>query len=316
MTRALAFVVAAFSLAGAADVQQTASRPADGTVLSEAPCEFTPYDQASPFTQRYYSREDYSSASASTAVDCLRIRYSSNGLSVVGFVVKPRKARQTRHPVIVYNRGGFRDIGKLESWNLVDFHGFASQGFVVLASQYRGSDGGDGKDEVGGADLNDVMALSRLAARLPYADSGNLFLYGLSRGGMMSFLALRRGFPARAVAVVGALFDVEAMARRSPQVAEAAMRDNPDYATQGVALLRDRSVTNWPEKIGVPVLIIHGEKDQEVPFTDAEAFAAKLKQLGKRYDLVVYPGDVHQAATHRRDRDARILAWFRQFTRR
>jgi dipeptidyl aminopeptidase/acylaminoacyl peptidase len=43
------------------------------------------------------------------------------------------------------------------------------------------------------------MALMPLARRLPYADADNVFLYGLSRGGMMSFLALKQGFPAKAI---------------------------------------------------------------------------------------------------------------------
>lgn len=156
------------------------------------------------------------------------------------------------------------------------------------------------------------MALSRLAARLPYADPTNLFLYGLSRGGMMSFLALQRGFPAKAAAVVGAVFDVEAFAQRAPKVVESALRSVPDYPSRGVALLRERSVMNWPEQVSVPLLIIHGAKDEEVPAVEALTFATKLAQLGKRYQLIVYADDIHEAANNRRDRDMRIVTWFTQ----
>jgi dipeptidyl aminopeptidase/acylaminoacyl peptidase len=276
---------------------------------------FTPYEQTSAFTRRYYPRQEYEATSRSTAVDCLRIRYVSDGLSVVGFIVKPQGSGDTRYPVIVYNRGGFRDIGKIDTWNLLDFYGFASRGFVVLASQYRGTDGGEGRDEVGGADVADVMALSRVAASLPYADASNLFLYGLSRGGMMSFLALKRGFPAKAVAVVGAVFDVEAFEYRAPKVVASALALSPDYASKGVALLRERSVMNWPEQVRAPLLIIHGTHDEEVPATEALTFATKLAQLGKRYQLMVYADDIHEAANNRQDRDARIAAWFKQHAR-
>jgi dipeptidyl aminopeptidase/acylaminoacyl peptidase len=234
----------------------------------------------------------------------------SDGLSVVAFIVKPREISKTRYPVIVYNRGGFRDIGKIDAWNLLDFYGFASRGFVVLASQYRGNDGGEGRDEVGGADVGDVMSLVRVASELPYADPSNLFLYGLSRGGMMTFLALKRGFPAKAAAVVGAVFDIEAFAQRAPKVVESAMRFTPDYPTKGMFLLRERSAMNWPEDISAPLLIVHGADDQEVPATEALKFAAKLAQLGKRYEMIVYADDVHEAANNRHDRDARIAAWF------
>jgi dipeptidyl aminopeptidase/acylaminoacyl peptidase len=239
------------------------------------PCVFPPYDQTSAFTRRYYPQQEYEATSRRTTVDCLRIRYISDGLSVVGFIVKPRSAGgDTRYPVIVYNRGGFRDIGKIDTWNLLDFYGFASQGFVVLASQYRGSDGGEGRDEVGGADVADVLVLSRVAASLPDADSSNMFLYGLSRGGMMSFLSLKRGFPAKAVAVVGAVFDVEAFQERAPKVVASALALSPD-ASKGVAVLRERSVMNWPDQVSAPLLIIHGAKDEEVPASLSTLLSAR-----------------------------------------
>ena len=308
----LSLALIAVLLAGTAWPQTPAPRPPDGAMLSETPCQFISYAQASGFTRRHYPQDEYEAAVRSTTVECRRIRYASGGLSVVGFIVRPRGPATVRYPVIVYNRGGFRDIGMIDAWNLVDFYGFASQGFVVLASQYRGNDGGEGRDEVGGADVGDVMALPRLAASLPYADPSNLFLYGLSRGGMMSFLALKQGFPARAVAVVGAVFDVEAFRQRAPGMVESALGAD---AAADTALLRDRSVTNWPERLAAPLLVIHGAGDREVPATEAMTFATRLADLGKPYELVVYAGDVHEAAINRKDRDARILGWFRKHAR-
>jgi len=312
MIRFAAAVVTGIALSVPTTASQSPSQPADGTVVSQTACGFAAYDETSAFTRRYYSREEYTAASKSTSVDCLRIHYISAGLRVVGYIVKPRDSQGTRHPVIVYNRGGFRDMGKIDAWNLLDFYGFAAQGFVVLASQYRGNDGGDGVDEVGGADLDDVMALSRTASNLSYADTTNLFLYGLSRGGLMSFLALKRGFPARAAAVVGAVFDVEAFAERAPKMVASAMAGNREYSAKGAALLRERSAMNWPEQITVPLLIIHGASDKQVPAIEAMKFATKLADLGRRYAMIVYADDVHEVAINRQDRDAKIGAWFKQ----
>ena len=91
-----------------------------------------------------------------------------------------------------------------------------------------------------------------------------------------------------------------------------AMGGSDDFARDAAAALRARSVMTWPEQIGVPLLIIHGANDQEVPAVDAMAFATRLAELRKRYQLIVYADDVHEAAVNRRDRDARIVAWFRQ----
>jgi dipeptidyl aminopeptidase/acylaminoacyl peptidase len=191
-------------------------------------------------------------------------------------------ATSRTRPALPLNHRGRWNVYHTKMGIIIDFYGFASQGFVVLASQYRGNDGGEGRDEVGGADVADVMALMQLARRLPYADADNVFLYGLSRGGMMSFLALKQGFPAKATAVVGALFDLEAMNRRAPEMVKKAMVGNDDFARDAAAVLRARSVMNWPEQIGVPLLIIHGANDQEVPAVDAMAFATRLAELRKR----------------------------------
>ncbi len=159
------------------------------------------------------------------------------------------------------------------------------------------------------------MALTRVAEGLDYVDPTNLFLYGLSRGGMMSFLALKQGFPARAVAVVGSVFDVEAFSQRAPKVAASALAVSPENLSQVAAIMRERSVMNWPDRVTAPLLIIHGGNDKEVPALEALTFASKLAQLGKRYQLIVYADDIHEAANNRRDRDASIVAWFKQHVR-
>jgi dienelactone hydrolase len=82
-------------------------------------------------------------------------------------------------------------------------------------------------------------------------------------------------------------------------VVDSALRLNPDYAAKGVALLRERSVMNWPEQVSAPVLIIHGAADQEVPAVEAMAFATKLAQRAKPYELIVYAGDTRRPITGR-----------------
>jgi dipeptidyl aminopeptidase/acylaminoacyl peptidase len=52
-----------------------------------------------------------------------------------------------------------------------------------------------------------------------------------------------------------------------------------------------------------------------VPVSQALAFAAKLSSLRKEYELIVYAKEIHEALNNRRDRDARIVAWFRRYMR-
>jgi dipeptidyl aminopeptidase/acylaminoacyl peptidase len=54
--------------------------------------------------------------------------------------------------------------------------------------------------------VDDVTNLVTIAAGLPHADPKNTFFYGLSRGGMMTFLALRRSAGLNAA---GAVYDLQ-----------------------------------------------------------------------------------------------------------
>ncbi len=317
--RALAGVllaaVVAFVTAGA---HGRAQAPTTAAIVAQSPCPFTTFDEQTSFTKRFYSKAEYDRAKTNTSIECLKIQYLSDGLKVVGFLVRPRGGESKRYPVIIYNRGGVQDIGKIDTPNILDFYELAANGFVVLASQYRGNDGGEGVEEVGGADVVDVVTLVSLASSLPYSDPKNIFFYGVSRGGMMTFLALARGVPVNAAAVVGGIYDMQSLMesakQRMPGFAKR-LQLIPDYSSRGDATLAERSVMQWPEKITVPLLMIHGADDEEVPVSQALAFATKLSSLRKNYELIVYSKEIHEALNNRPDRDARIVAWFRRYVR-
>ena len=54
---------------------------------------------------------------------------------------------------------------------------------MVLASQYRGNDGGQGKEEFGGSDINDVLNLIPLAESISFMNADRIVMLGFSRGG-------------------------------------------------------------------------------------------------------------------------------------
>ena len=67
----------------------------------------------------------------------------------------------------------------------------AEKGYIVVASQYRGIDGGEGTEEFGGADVHDVKNILKAARSLPEADLNKNFIMGHSRGGMMTYLSIK-----------------------------------------------------------------------------------------------------------------------------
>src|SRR5574341_592983 len=185
----------------------------------------------------------YEQARTDRRFEMLRVTYRSDGLPVVAFIYRP-SAIGDKRPVVVYNRGSYiRQNAAREL--LVPFHRLAAAGFVVVAPMYRGSEGAPGRDEMGGADLADLMNIQAVIASLPYADAADMFLYGESRGGMMALQALRDGFPARAAAVVGSFTDLDQYAKEDPQAAALAPKLFPDYDINRAAIIERRSAVRW-----------------------------------------------------------------------
>lgn len=318
----------------------SAETPADGQLLERRPCPAVKpraYDQyrdetrqfleretalakeegvslegARDVASRTLAREEFEARESFSAYECFHILYGSDGLKVAGYVWKPKGPAGRKWPLVVANRGGNREFGKLTPQSF--FYPFVSDGFVVIASQYRGVEGGEGREEFGGADVDDVLNLLPLARSLGYVDMKNVFLVGASRGGMMTLLALKRGMPVNAAAVVSGMYDLEASARERPALVEAVWKELiPRLAERRAEALKERSAVAWPEAIHVPVLLAHGTADWRVSASQALDMAKALQSAGRIYELVMYSGDDHGTNGNRVDRERRTLAWFRRF---
>lgn len=219
-----------------------------------------------------------------------RMEYLSDGLKVVGFIVKPKK--EGKYPVIIYNRGGHKEIGKIDVKGFAYLTTLAEKGYVVIASQYRGNDGGEGKDEFGGTDVNDVLHLVSLAKSLPFTHADQIVMCGGSRGGLMTYLAIKEGADIKAAVVYCGVTDLIQSYNESYH----GMKDELEDMIGGTPEEKKeeyikRSAYYWPEAINTPVLIIHGKYDFNVRVSQAEKLAERLKELNKTYKLIIYNSD-------------------------
>ena len=259
----------------------------------------------------YMSPEEYRRVNDPSLIDCQRITYLSDGLKVVGFIWRPKDQGTGKLPLIIFNRGGNREFGKLTPWHAI--RRFALEGFVVIGSQYRGNDGGEGKEELGGADVRDVLNLLPLAESLGYVDMKNVFLLGWSRGGMMAFLALKNQMPVNAAAVGGALVNLVSESKKRPLLVADVWRELiPGFDQGPEEKMRERSMVEWADRIGVPVLILQGGADWRSSPSEALLAAQKLQEAGKTYELIIYAGDDHSISMNKADSDRRIVEWFRK----
>jgi pimeloyl-ACP methyl ester carboxylesterase len=249
-------------------------------------------------------------ARASAEGRCRRVIYSVDGLRVVGFLLEPAGARPRSLPGVVYARGGNREFGLIDPALLSHLQALADRGFVVAATQYRGVDGGDGREHYGGDDVHDLEALLPLLVNVPAYD-GRVYLYGHSRGGMEAYEALRDGLPVRAAAITGGVVDLAKLLRARPEMEQVARDLVPEWTTRQGAELARRSSLRWAAELRVPLLIMHARQDWRVPFGQAEAMAATLARLGREHRLVAFDGDAHQLFLHRAQLVDELVRWFR-----
>lgn len=289
----------------------------DGDIVSVRPHPPLPeYESLDDFGRRYFQPAEYNEARTQTRFDVLDIRYASGESDVNGLLVRPRITEGRRWPAIIYNRGGTGDYGRLDELAVVDLYLLAKAGFVVIASDYRFHGATSKRDEWGGADLDDVVNLVPALRSLDFVDQDRCFMLGVSRGGTMTYLALKRGVPVRAAAVVAGPSDLEALGKARPdfvngdETYDGWAKVWPDYAHRATEHYRERSAVQWADKLTVPILILHSRQDRLVPVEHALRMAQALQTAGRTYALHIYSNDGHSLPANRADRNRQIIDWF------
>lgn len=307
----------------------------DGQILSSKPRAPLPaFDSLDDFGRGYFSRAEYEAARTQKAFDILEITYSSDGLPVRGILIRPKVPGMGKWPAIIFNRGGNGALGSImdngqpcrgmntSCLDVADLYQFAKAGFVVIASDYRYQGATVKRDQWGGAEVDDVLNLVPVLKSLGYVDTERLYMLGLSRGGTMTYLAIKRRIPVKAAAVIGGVTDVKAWVDARPEMGVVNGNDYidgfariwPDYEHRAEEEYRARSAVYWADQINVPVLILHSRTDGLVPVTQALRMAEALQEKNKVYALHIYDRDGHALPQNRDGRDRMIVEWFNGFS--
>ncbi len=244
------------------------------------------------------------------------IAYKSNGLMVSGNLVVPKK--EGKYPCIIFNRGGNRDYGKL-SFSLIKKRMLflAEQGYVVIASNYRGNNGGEGKDELGGKDVQDVLNLIPVLSKINKADTSQIGIYGHSRGGMMTYKALRESNKFKAAVVLAGTANAFTTVKNRPGLEKSVHSQIiPNYKEDKENQLKKRSVVFWDDQLSrVPLLILHGKEDKLVSYDQSVELTEKLEVNKFPFQFVSYETDNHKLSKNRKDVEERIVEWFNKYLR-
>ncbi len=235
-----------------------------------------------------------------------KIKYQSDGCEVVSYLSVPISCLEEKkaYPCIIFNRGGNRDYGANEPENIAYLA--ETSKMIIFASQYRGVDGGTGKDEFGGDDLQDVSKLIDLCEYFSFVDMEQLYMMGISRGGMMTYMAVREDDRIKKAVVVSGEADNFMGWEEREDMHEVYMDLIGKTPEEAPEEYEKRSATYWADEIKCPILIIHSKLDERVSYAQAEKMAQCLEEAGKEYKFISYEDDVH--GLHPEDFDI-IMDW-------
>jgi dipeptidyl aminopeptidase/acylaminoacyl peptidase len=219
--------------------------------------------------------------------------------TISAFVYVPRNMqRNGQNAAIVYIHGG-PAAQSVNSFNRFIQH-IVNQGYMVIAPNYRGSTGyGNAFQQanlfdMGGGDLQDVLAAADFVKATGYPDPRKLIAMGGSYGGYLTMMAVTKAPDvwAAGVPIVPFVNWFTEMQNEDPvlqQSDRATMGDpekNPD-------LFRDRSPIFFVDQIKAPLLLLAGGHDPRCPKEETIQVVDAIKKRGGVADYKIYENEGH-----------------------
>jgi dipeptidyl aminopeptidase/acylaminoacyl peptidase len=255
-----------------------------------------------------------------------------------------------RIPALLYKPVGFDPSRKYPvivllhghpgQWNHTmdpEWQYFVERGYVMIAPNPRGSMGfGAGFHDLhvgdyGGTEYEDIMNVLNYLRAQPYIDMTRKATWGGSGGGYMSFWISTQApdtFQAQVIRAPVSNWKWLAMERYvSPSRFATPTRD-PGRAREEMGgaytdipeRYDERSPLNFIDRVRVPQLLMHGQRDSSVPPNESRRWAQGLAALGRgdQIDFVEYPDEDHTLKRYRatvRDRLLRMESFFAEHLR-
>lgn len=242
------------------------------------------------------------------------------GLSAHGILFLPPAAAATaRHPALVFMHGGpIRQM--LEGWHYMDYYSnaygmnqyLASRGYVVLSLNYRAGIGygldfreADGIGAAGASEYNDLLAAADFLRARSDVDPARIGLWGGSYGGYLTALGLARNSDIFKAGVdLHGVHDWHhwTLATARDNVPLYPLDAPPAVLATALAASPISSLGSWRS----PVLLIQGDDDHNVAFSETVRLAEALREHNVEYQELVLPDEIHGFL--------RYASWVRAYT--
>jgi dipeptidyl aminopeptidase/acylaminoacyl peptidase len=223
------------------------------------------------------------------------VRWKNEGLDIEGMIYLPSQASTNKVPLIVEAHGGPTGAF-VDSFSPLTAH-LLAQGWAVFVANPRGSTGygaafaAANKNDLGGADLRDIMAgVDAVVAAYPI-DRSKLALMGYSYGGEMAGFV--EGKTDRFKAIVSAAPVID-------QQSEYGTEDESWYDRWFYGKPWEHAEDAWRQsplayvaQAKTPFMLIQGEGDTIDPLGQSLEMYRALRQQGAQVQMLQYPRDNH-----------------------
>jgi dipeptidyl aminopeptidase/acylaminoacyl peptidase len=231
------------------------------------------------------------------------ILHAADGTTVHAQLFLPPSAKPgERRPAAIFFHGGSRRQ-MLLGWHYMYYYAnsygmnqyLANHGYVVLAVNYR-SGIGYGLDfrealkygAAGASEYQDVVAAGKYMRARADVDPSRVALWGGSYGGYLTAMGLAHNSDMFAAGVD--IHGVHDWNSEIPNFVPA--YDSLHYATESAIAYRASplsAIAGWRS----PVLLIHGDDDRNVPFTESITLAYELRKRNVPVEELIFPDEVH-----------------------
>lgn len=234
---------------------------------------------------------------------------ASDGMQIHGQLFLPPNASVgERHPAVLFFHGGSRRQMLLGFHHRGYYHNtyamnqlLANAGYVVLSVNYRSGIGygmefreAENYGATGASEFNDVMGAGLYLQSRPDVDPDRIGLWGGSYGGYLTAMGL-----ARASDLFAAGVDIHGVHDWNVVMTGFRPSYEPEDYPEFSQLAYDSSPMAFMDGWTSPVLLIHGDDDRNVPFSETVDVAEALSRRGVEYEQLIFPDEVHGFLLHR-----------------
>lgn len=221
---------------------------------------------------------------------------AADGARIHVFIVKPHGFDASKRYPLVLNVHG----GPQQMWGDAfrgDWQVYPGAGYVVAFPNPRGSTG-YGQDftaaisgDYGGKVFDDLMAVTDALEKLPYVDRDRMGAMGWSFGGYMMNWFAGHTTRFKTLASMMGMFDNRSFYGATEELWF------PEWDLKGTPwaspLYEKFSPSNYVTRFKTPMLVIAGERDYRVPYTQSLQLFTALQRQGIPSRLIVYPNAGH-----------------------